>query len=524
MNKKYTYYLLQFNNIDNTWLIVDMVSNTYYTLNNHEELNLFLQKLLIHLKKIRRTTLYCYIVDLNHIVNNKHIILKNLEKDVFIYKNIIYSIKIKSLLLENKKLVFKDYYNFFTDEKHTTILEKSININTLINNIYNKFYVNVNKDKILSLASISYRIFKNIDKNNYLKIKKLFEKEDDFIRKSYFGGRTEIFRFMEKDLYYYDVNSLYPFIMSKQKMPIGFPKYCKNVDLTNFFGFVKVLIEAPKDIKLPVLPTKSENNNVEMGTIYPLGTFYGTYFSEELKYAITQGYKILKIFDGYTFDTDIIFDNFVTKLYALRLTEQDPVVKKIYKIIMNSLYGRFASIYENKYELFANNFVIKKTYNNVSVSSAITSYARIFMHNYIVQNNVDLIYWDTDGIFTKNELKSNLGKELGNFKCVDHILKIVFIAPKFYMYQTNIDYVYVFRGITISHYNLLNKGQILMEFFKKEMQKISTNRRFKDIKFGLTRKNGLIDTFDFRFYNKRELLIINNQIITKPWFIKYVII
>jgi hypothetical protein len=67
-----------------------------------------------------------------------------------------------------------------------------------------------------------------------------------------------------------------------------------------------VLVTAPKDIKLPLLPIKSENNYPEMGIMYPKGTWRGIYFSEELRMALKHGYKIIQVFDGYVFQKDNI--------------------------------------------------------------------------------------------------------------------------------------------------------------------------------------------------------------------------
>jgi hypothetical protein len=64
-------------------------------------------------------------------------------------------------------------------------------------------------------------------------------------------------------------------------------------------------------------------------------------FSEEMKNAIKYGYKI-EVLWGYTFNSDIIFKEYVDFLYNLRLEypKSDPM-NFIAKILLNSLYGRF---------------------------------------------------------------------------------------------------------------------------------------------------------------------------------------
>lgn len=59
------------------------------------------------------------------------------------------------------------------------------------------------------------------------------------------------------------------------------------------------------------------NNNL----IYPTGSFTLTVFSEELKYAIEcSNVKVIKIHKALKFDSEIVFDKFVSKIYTMRKT------------------------------------------------------------------------------------------------------------------------------------------------------------------------------------------------------------
>ena len=80
---------------------------------------------------------------------------------------------------------------------------------------------------ILSASSLSLKIFRT----NYLDINIPILKNnvDHFIRKSYLGGATDYYKAYGKDLYYYDVNSLYPYAMLKP-MPLNLIKTHKNMD------------------------------------------------------------------------------------------------------------------------------------------------------------------------------------------------------------------------------------------------------------------------------------------------------
>jgi hypothetical protein len=63
-----------------------------------------------------------------------------------------------------------------------------------------------------------------------------------------------------------------------------------NKSIKNLFGFYYCEIQTCNDSYLGLLPIR--NNN---GINFPLGKWYGWYFSEELKFAQQNGYKIKNI-------------------------------------------------------------------------------------------------------------------------------------------------------------------------------------------------------------------------------------
>ena len=77
------------------------------------------------------------------------------------------------------------------------------------------------------------------------------------------------------ELYYYDVNSLYPKAMLNP-MPykiLNFHSDMSCINLEVFFGFCLAEIECPRDIKIPLLPHKYNGK-----TIFPTGKWIGVYF------------------------------------------------------------------------------------------------------------------------------------------------------------------------------------------------------------------------------------------------------
>ena len=89
----------------------------------------------------------------------------------------------------------------------------------------------------------------------------------------------------------------------------------------------------------PFLPYKKQNNTL----LFPTGKFWGVYYSEELKYARDLGYQIIPL-RGYLFEEMISpFESFVSDLFASRQEAKksgDDAMAYVYKILMNSLYGR----------------------------------------------------------------------------------------------------------------------------------------------------------------------------------------
>jgi DNA polymerase type B, organellar and viral len=78
---------------------------------------------------------------------------------------------------------------------------------------------------------------------------------------------------LETDIYAYDVNSLYPYIMKQCDMPIGNPNLFKGdiraID-SNTFGFFYCNIIAPDNLNEPIIQTHVKTNN-GLRTIAPLG-------------------------------------------------------------------------------------------------------------------------------------------------------------------------------------------------------------------------------------------------------------
>lgn len=120
--------------------------------------------------------------------------------------------------------------------------------------IMNKFSEYINRKYHLQVTeslTIS-RLALNIFFKDYLKDSKLpviSKNMYNDIKKAYYGGITEVYKPEGYDLYYYDVNSLYPYV-ALQDMPgleYGKVEYHIDKSIDDLFGFFYCSIEAPFD-------------------------------------------------------------------------------------------------------------------------------------------------------------------------------------------------------------------------------------------------------------------------------------
>jgi len=360
--------------------------------------------------------------------------------------------------------------------------------------LYNNYSIHIVES--LTISSLTMNVFlRNYYKNNIPLIKQKSVYND--LKKSYYGGITEVYRPYGKNLYLYDVNSLYPFV-ALNSMPGLNCIYKDNINKdfselkNNIFGYFYCRINAPMGY-LGLLPYRTKS-----GLISPIGMFEGFYFSEELKFAYENGYKIT-VLSGYQFDkTENVFNDYVKHLYEIKSTTKDDVIRAITKSLLNNLLGRWG-LNINKYitrfvshnefewiketrEIRSFRYVEDKVlvtydkevsqdvcdlhkldyrkvlldnienesdlltehdkFNDVSVaiSSAVTSYARIFMNRIkldILEKGGRLYYTDTDSIVTDIKLDNKLvGNDIGQFKLVHEINEAYFISNKSYALKT----------------------------------------------------------------------------------------
>lgn len=388
--------------------------------------------------------------------------------------------------LPNRKLwSFKDEAIKYCNLDCKCLFDVLVSFNELV---FKEFKVNIHAS--LTLPSLAMRIFKShyMPKNT---IYQLLGRVEADIRESYSGGAVDVYNpaFNNKNisqtdrgnLYYYDVNSLYPTIMRELVMPIGKPTAFEGdiikVD-PSAYGFFYCKITTPSYLEHPILQRKIKTAD-GIRTIAGLGEWDGWISSMEMTNAIKYGYTF-QVIRGYTFNKGYLFKEYVDKMYELRSTyAKDNPLNLIAKLLMNSLYGKFGmkpqhtrvemydtSTKEAVRELYdfleltgecvqdlieldnhviivhqdIDSFVYSEKYDlyhgtevNIAIASTITAGGRLWMSSLKNIRELKLYYSDTDSVIVNKQLHPDLvGPKLGQFKLEYTINRAVFLAPKVY--------------------------------------------------------------------------------------------
>jgi hypothetical protein len=352
--------------------------------------------------------------------------------------------------------------------------------------IYNKWQLNMNNYP--TLPSLSFAIFRT----HYLKdnsVVQITGKIYDDIKESYTGGAVDMYipeNQHDEKVYAYDVNSLYPFVMKENIMPVRdiiyFEGDIRKYD-PNALGYFHCKINTPDHLEHPTLQIHHKTDN-GLRTVAPLGSFEAMIYSKEMDNLMKLGYSF-DIKWGYTFKGENIFKDIINDLYTMRKVypKSDPM-NYIAKLLMNSLYGRFGMndtfaewdvVDKNLLDSFLNNksfdildiidldnkLLIQFTSNdninnddadhniNIAIASAITAYSRIHMSQFKNNNNYKLFYSDTDSIYINKPLDDSYisSTELGKLKLEAVANKAIFLSSKVYALQTDKDYISKVKGL-----------------------------------------------------------------------------
>lgn len=331
----------------------------------------------------------------------------------------------------------------------------------IIARVLSTFY-NQKMDK-MTASSDTFNLYKdNVGKKIFdILYPTLDIKIDEFIRKSYRGGVCMVNdKYKEKEIsnvYCYDVNSMYPDKMAYSKLPYGEPKYYTGkYEYDNRYDLFICHIRVCMSVKDNYVPTvlikhifSGGRNDYIIDTCGAMVELYLTNVDYEIMLKHYDIYEIEYI-DGYKFlSSTKLFRNYILPLYDKK-NNSSGAEKQTYKILLNSLYGKFASnpnhirkipILENNCVKFINS---KKEVGEpiyTAVSSFITAYSRLQLFNAIQDNYENFVYCDTDSVHIINGNAKNIeidSKKLGAWDLEKIYKTAKYLAQKTY-YGVRVD-------------------------------------------------------------------------------------
>lgn len=253
-------------------------------------------------------------------------------------------------------------------------------------------------------------------------------------REAYYGGRSECFRLghIQEKLYYLDVNSLYPTVMSHVEYPIKLERQMYRPTVAQLAKVLEthaVVARVTIEAKEPCYPVRHDGR-----LVFPVGHIEGFYCSPEIQYAIDHD-ELIDVRWVSVYERADIFTEYMKELYALRQRypkDVNPTFNYCIKTLMNSLYGKFGQN-GNKWEEVKDEFewfigtllyydertdTVRKLRRRLglvqefkrrgesqnsfpAIAGHVTSYGRAHMRNLFQRVGWENVYYtDTDSLIT----------------------------------------------------------------------------------------------------------------------------
>lgn len=262
-------------------------------------------------------------------------------------------------------------------------------------------------------------------------------------RKSYRGGRNEVFRFGKNYAYIYDVNSMYPYVMTCNRYPTKIIGFYPRGNIGSIERALKSNFGIIADVDIST--TENVIGLKQDRLIFPVGEFRCQITTPEIEYLLKNGHKITKVHNYAIYEMDYIFSDFVDFFYNERLkakNDNNEIKSYMFKILLNSLYGKFGQKINNwleignyepenqvdrleyiynvdtkqhsilKYyggKIYKNDGYVEGYNSFVAIPSFVTSYSRIYLYELMkIANKENVLYCDTDSLFLTVDGHNNI--------------------------------------------------------------------------------------------------------------------
>jgi hypothetical protein len=288
----------------------------------------------------------------------------------------------------------------------------------------------------------------------------------NFFQIGYFGGRTENFVIGEWgvdghggfQIYEGDVRSMYPSVMVNTPLPLlTRPRVTRSAWGIEKEGMARVRVRV-KEQMYPPLPYRHFTDSSSNKLYFPIGEWNGIFTTRELRYALDHGVEIIHVYEVVYFEqSDYVFRDYVKDLYERRMATKSEIKRYMYKIFLNSLYGKFGQIGEVQricpdsemhhvlageegWSEYGSGFTCctkegtPALFTNFIWSAFITAGARCMLHKYLV--DLEGLYCDTDSVYTEHYIGESA--ELGAMNREGITQNFQVLGPKMYKTDTAI--------------------------------------------------------------------------------------
>ncbi|CAI5452335.1 unnamed protein product [Caenorhabditis angaria] len=357
-------------------------------------------------------------------------------------------------------------------------------------------------------------------------------------RDAMYGGRTQPFKYILiadkcENIRYLDFCSLYPFVNMTAAYPTGQPEIItENFDYASgslqYRGLVYCDVNPSKNLELPILPYRAggkllfplcrscaENMDASSECTHrnvQQRYLTGTWYSEELKLALENGYELLRIHEVWHWDdskwqtgwpSGVVTEEErlkhiqdIENTDGVKLTyekiEKNPALRSMAKLFLNSAWEyEMTSLDDIQHDITMisrmklDDYLDTKKYANVVFGVITTAVARLILYGAMkMVGHERLGYCDTDSIVFIEKDGENLcgdlvGTGLGKLESEVpeglKIAKFVAVAPKCYCYEltkmdgTHVKFVIKAKGVTLdaANSNIVTFGE--MERMAKEL-------------------------------------------------------
>lgn len=301
------------------------------------------------------------------------------------------------------------------------------------------------------------------------------EWDSDLARASYHGGRTECFKvgkYTDGPYYKLDVNSMYPYVMSKYEYPTKFEGRYKNPPIHKIRPTLMkgcAIADVTVHCKRPYFCTQVNERNV-----YPIGRFRTVLTTPELLLALDNGW-LEEVHDIVIYRKRAIFKEYVDFFYSIKQQagkEGKRLMRAFAKLYLNSLYGKFGQrgyvdkeigsdetsalrVYHGFNAQTRQRYTLRQIGHQVlyserngegynaftAIASHVTAYARLYLYQSIIKcGRQSVFYCDTDSIITDKYGYMRIsehcdGQRLGAWKLEGTSEQIEIVAPKHYCFN-----------------------------------------------------------------------------------------